>query len=221
MLELGVKTLIAYLLGSIVGALLIGTLRGVDIRSQGSGNAGGTNALRTQGVWFALATVVVDLGKGWVATRVVPALAWPAPDPAVTRAWLTVACAGAAVAGHVYPVWHQFRGGKGAATLIGVLAGLMPAALPPVLGVWLLVVMLSGFVGLGTIVAAFSFPLLLAFSDRFGLGVYAASPALAAFAWLMAAFILYTHRSNLKRMHEGTESRARSLWLLKSRAARS
>ncbi len=67
MLELGLKTLIAYLLGSLMGALLVGSVRGVDIREQGSGNAGGTNALRTQGFWFALGTVVVDVGKGWLA----------------------------------------------------------------------------------------------------------------------------------------------------------
>jgi glycerol-3-phosphate acyltransferase PlsY len=72
MLELGLKTLIGYLLGSLVGALLIGRFRGIDIRELGSGNAGGTNALRTQGVGFAAATVIIDVGKGWLAASWLP-----------------------------------------------------------------------------------------------------------------------------------------------------
>ena len=125
MLELGFKVLIAYLLGSIVGALVIGQLHGVDIRTMGSGNAGGTNALRTQGFGFAAATVFIDIGKGWVAAGWLPGLGVPgvAPDPAIARDWLAVSCAAAAVAGHVWPLWHDFRGGKGGATLAGALLG--------------------------------------------------------------------------------------------------
>src|SRR5687767_15902764 len=108
MLELGLKVLMAYLLGSIVGALAIGQLRGVDIRTLGSGNAGGTNALRTQGWRFALGVVLIDVGKGALAA----ALASRLPLPG--SAWMLAAVL-AAVAGHVWPVFHGFRGGKGAA----------------------------------------------------------------------------------------------------------
>jgi glycerol-3-phosphate acyltransferase PlsY len=133
-LELGVKTLLAYLLGSLVGSLVVGSLRGVDIRRLGSGNAGGTNALRTQGWLFAAAVVVIDVGKALLAVGWLPPLELPVVgiDPRLDREWLAVACAVAVVVGHVYPVWYEFRGGKGAATLLGAVAVLAPTALLPV-----------------------------------------------------------------------------------------
>lgn len=212
MLELGVKTLLAYLLGSLIGSLLVGQLRGgVDIRKLGSGNAGGTNALRTQGLAFAVWVMIIDIGKGWLAAGLLPPLALPGIgiDPAVERGWLAVACATAVVLGHVYPVWYGFRGGKGAATLIGVLLGLKPIAILPVFAVWLAVVMLTGFVGLATMLAVASFPAYLALTQ--------ASPSLAllTFGCVMTLFVCYTHRSNIERMRAGTESRAKRLWLLR------
>ena len=122
--------LAAYLLGSLSGSLLLGKLRGVDIRQHGSGNAGGTNALRTQGWKFALGTVLVDVGKGALA-------AWLALRFGGDVAWLPYAAAGAAVLGHVYPVFHGFRGGKGAGTLVGVLLVLWPLAVAVMIGAWL------------------------------------------------------------------------------------
>ncbi len=212
MLELGVKTLLAYLLGSLLGSLVMGRLRGVDIREQGSGNAGGTNALRTQGWKFALGVVVIDVGKALVAAGLLPGLALPGIgiDPAVSRDWLAVSCAAAAVVGHVYPVWYEFRGGKGAATLIGAVAVLAPSALLPVALVWLACVMLTGFVGLGTMLGAATLPVYFALARP-------GSSALVAFGLAMAAFVLYTHRSNLVRMRAGNENRARRLWLLRPR----
>jgi len=212
LLELGVKTLLAYLLGSVLGSLVMGRLRGVDIREQGSGNAGGTNALRTQGGRFALGVVVIDVGKALLAAGVLPGLdlPWIGIDPAVSRDWLAVCCAAAAVFGHVYPVWYEFRGGKGAATLIGAVAVLAPSALLPVALVWLSCVMLTGFVGLGTMLATATLPVYFALSQP-------RSAALFAFGIAMAAFVIYTHRSNLARMRAGNESRARRLWLLRPR----
>jgi acyl phosphate:glycerol-3-phosphate acyltransferase len=211
-LELGIKTLIAYLLGSVLGSLVMGRLRGVDIREQGSGNAGGTNALRTQGARFALGVVVIDVGKALLAVGVLPGLALPGIglDPAVNRNWLAVACAAAAVIGHVYPVWHEFRGGKGAATLIGTVAVLAPAALLPVFAVWLACVMLTGYVGLATMLATLALPVWVAI-------VQPGNTALLLFGVAMAAFIAYTHRSNIARMRAGNENRARRLWLLRPR----
>lgn len=218
MLELGVKTLVAYLLGSLMGALLVGRLKGVDIRTQGSGNAGGTNALRTQGKAFALGVVVIDVLKGWLAAAWLPGAGQPGIglDPAVDRAWLTVACATAAVVGHVWPVWYEFRGGKGAATLVGVLAGVEPALLGPVVAVWLAVVMLTGYVGLATMLGVAAFP--LAELALAAVGRRAVELPLLAFGITMAAFVAYTHRTNLARMRAGTESRARRLWLLRPRS---
>jgi glycerol-3-phosphate acyltransferase PlsY len=211
-LELGAKTLIAYLLGSVIGSLLIGSLRGVDIREQGSGNAGGTNALRTQGWKFALGVVVVDVGKAILAVGVLPGLDLPliGIDPAVARDWLITACATAVVVGHVYPVWYDFRGGKGAATLIGAVAVVAPAALVPVVVAWLACVMLTGYVGLGTMLGTATLPVYFAATGS-------GSEALLVFGMLMAAFIVYTHRSNIERMRQGNENRARRLWLLRPR----
>ena len=95
MLELGVKTLAAYLQGAVLGSLVLGRLRGVDIRSLGSGNAGATNALRTQGKLFGLLVLIIDIGKGVLAVRWLPGAALPgvAADPGLSREWLTVACA--------------------------------------------------------------------------------------------------------------------------------
>jgi len=212
LLELGVKTLIAYLLGSLSGSLVLGRLKGVDIRKQGSGNAGGTNALRTQGWSFALGVVVIDVGKALLAVGVLPGLDLPLVgiDPSLDRGWLAVACAIAVVVGHVYPVWYEFRGGKGAATLLGAVAVLAPAALLPVLVVWLGCVMLTGFVGLGTMLGTLSLP------AYFAVGRPGDLPLLA-FGIVMAAFVVYTHRENIARMLAGTENRARRLWLLRPR----
>lgn len=216
MLELGLKTLLAYLLGSVMGALLMGRLRQVDIRQMGSGNAGGTNALRTQGFGFALGVVIVDVGKALLAVGLLPGWAIPGIglDPAVSRDWLAAACTLAVVAGHVWPIYHDFRGGKGAATLVGAVAVLEPMLLPPALAVWLLCVMAWGMVGLATLAAAASLPLAASLMLR------PVPAALLALLLAMAAFMVYTHRANLARMRAGTENRVKRLWLLRPRDAR-
>lgn len=205
------KILIAYLLGSLVGSLLVGRLRGVDIRTQGSGNAGGTNALRTQGLWFALPVIVIDIGKGWLAAAVVPFMTLPGLAAGAPPLWLSAACAAAATVGHVYPVFHGFRGGKGAATLVGAVAGLAPTALPLLLLLWLAVVMVLGFVSLATMLTAGVLPLVL-----LTVGAVPRGPLLL-FSLAMAAFVVYTHRSNIARLRAGTEPRARRLWLFGGR----
>jgi glycerol-3-phosphate acyltransferase PlsY len=212
LLELGLKTLLSYLLGSIIGSLVVGRLRGgVDIRQAGSGNAGGTNALRTQGKWFALWVIVIDVGKGVLATAALPGLHLPGvpTDPLVDREWLTVACAGAVIVGHIYPMWYEFRGGKGAATLIGTLIGLQPTLLIPVLVVWLLTVALTGYVGLATMCASASLPIYVCLTT-------APPPApLVTFTVGAALLIMFAHRGNVARMLRGNEHRARKLWLLR------
>ena len=215
MLELGLKSLLAYLLGSIMGALLMGRLRGVDIRQMGSGNAGGTNALRTQGFAFAAGVVVVDVGKALIAVGLLPG--WSIPgvglDPAVSREWLASVCAASVVTGHVWPLYHEFRGGKGAATLIGAVAVLAPALLAPVLAVWLVVVMIWGMVGLGTMAAAASLPLAVLVLLR------PVPQPLLVLTLAMAAFMVFTHRANIVRMRAGNENRVKRLWLLRPRDA--
>ena len=215
MLELGLKTLIAYLLGSLMGALLIGAARGVDIRELGSGNAGATNALRTRGFWFAAGVVVIDVGKGMVAAGWLPDFSIPGitQDSSIDRDWLAVSCAAAVVAGHVWPLYQEFRGGKGGATLVGALLVLAPVVVPVAIAGWLLIVLLTGFVGLATMIAAATVPIAL---WLFGLQ----SPPLLVFSMAMAAFLVSTHRSNIGRMKSGNEPRMTGLWLLRPRIPR-
>jgi glycerol-3-phosphate acyltransferase PlsY len=213
MLELGVKFLISYFIGSLMGAMIMGKLKGgVDIRTMGSGNAGGTNALRTQGVWFALGVVVVDVGKGVVGAGVVPGLELPfvPQDPDVSRTWLTLCCGLAAVFGHVWPVYHGFKGGKGAATFIGTLIIIAPKLIIGVLLVWASVVVVSGYVGLATMTAATALPLWVAFT---GLGIE--RQPLFIYLSVIAACIIYWHRSNIQRMRDGVEHRNLKLMLFK------
>ena len=214
MLELGIKLLMAYLLGTALGSLILGLFRGVDIRSMGSGNAGATNALRTQGKLFGLLVLFIDIAKGMVAVWWLPGAVLPGVgvDPGVSREWLTVACGFAAILGHVYPVWFDFRGGKGAATVVGVVAALELRLLVPLLLSWFVVLLFFGFVGLATMLSTVA--LLIA--------VYILEPnnvPLLTFCAAVSAFVIYTHRSNIARMRAGKEHRARRLWLFRSRAA--
>lgn len=182
----------AYLLGSLSGSLLLGRLRGVDIRRQGSGNAGGTNALRTQGWKFALGTVLIDVGKGVLAV-------WLARRYGGEVAWLPWAAGAVAVLGHVWPVFHGFCGGKGAGTLVGALLMLWPVAVVVLVGVWLFVLTASGYVGLSTILAAASLVPFALLTDAGTLPL--------GFATALALFILFTHRGNVARLRAGTEGR--------------
>lgn len=189
--------LCAYLLGSVSGSLLLGRLRGVDIRRHGSGNAGGTNALRTLGWRFALGVVAIDLGKGalaaWLALRFAPlGLALDV----TAHGYAAAACA---VVGHVWPLWHGFRGGKGAATAVGGLLMLWPWSIGVLLPVWMLVLVATGYVGLSTVLAALALPVLAWGTD--------AEPARLWFSMFAALFIAFTHRANLQRLRQGTESR--------------
>jgi acyl phosphate:glycerol-3-phosphate acyltransferase len=214
MLELGVKILMAYLLGTVLGSLILGRLRGIDIRSMGSGNAGATNALRTQGKLFGFLVLGVDIAKGVLAVWWLPAAVLPGVgiDPDVPREWLTLACGFAVIVGHVYPVWFGFRGGKGAATVVGVIAATELRLLIPLLVTWLAVLMLTGYVGLATMLSGVA---LVA-------AVYALEPhnvPLLTFCIGVTLFVIYTHRSNIARMRAGQENRVRRLWLFRSRAA--
>ncbi len=192
------RIVVGYLLGSISGSLLLGRLRGIDIRQQGSGNAGGTNALRTQGVRFALGVIVIDVGKSALA-------AWlggygiAEPRHALVVSLLAGA---AAVAGHVRPVFFGFRGGKGVASVLGALLVLWPAGAALMVLTALLVLGITGYVGLGSILAGVALVPAAAWCRP------EADRALwMAAAVAVAAFIAYTHRANLQRLRAGTENR--------------
>lgn len=193
----GSLLLFAYLLGSASGSLLLGRMRGVDIRQHGSGNAGGTNAFRTLGWKFALGVALFDIGKGvlatWIALRYAPV---GMPLSVTVHGYLAAA---AAVLGHVWPVWHGFRGGKGAATAVGGLLVLWPWSIPVLLFAWIVVLTTTGYVGLATVVAGVCLPLLAWMTD--------AEPPRLLFCIGVALFMAFTHRSNLQRLWRGDESR--------------
>jgi acyl phosphate:glycerol-3-phosphate acyltransferase len=212
MFELGFKVILAYFIGSIMGSMAMGKLRGgIDIRTMGSGNAGGTNALRTQGLLFAAGVVVIDIGKGIVAAGVIPGIQLPivGNDPDISRTWLTLCCAAASVVGHVWPMWHNFRGGKGAATLVGTFVILAPKLIVPVILIWAWVLVLSGFVGLATMIAAISAPIYLA------VRVLPSDQPLFIYCVVLALYIVFTHRSNIRRMMDGTEARNPQLMIFR------
>jgi acyl phosphate:glycerol-3-phosphate acyltransferase len=202
-LALALALTLAYLLGSLSGSLLLGRVIGVDIRRQGSGNAGGTNAFRTRGWRFALGVVVIDIGKGALAAAL-GAWLWR-PGIGVGPVDLALGCTLAAAIGHTWPVFFGFRGGKGAGTLVGGVVVAWPAAVLPLLLVWLGCLFGTGYVGLATVVAALSLlPL-----------AWLLAPEHWIFALLAAGFIAFTHRGNLARLSAGTEYRFERVRLLR------
>jgi acyl phosphate:glycerol-3-phosphate acyltransferase len=181
---------LAYLLGSIPSGHIAGRLRGVDLRTVGSGNMGAANVFRTLGKKMGIAVLVADIAKGVVAVVVAAALT---DDP-----WPLVAGV-VAVAGHIFPVWLRFRGGKGVATAAGVVVGLMPLVAAVVLPAWLLIVALTRYTSVGSITAAAAAtPLAWAFGYDW---------PYIALAGVMAVAILVKHRSNIQRLIRGNENR--------------
>lgn len=204
MLELGLKFTLAYLLGSILGSLVVGQLYGgVDIRQLGSGNAGGTNALRTQGKVFALWVIVIDVGKGILPVIVLPTVDVPGVgiDLLLSREVIAYAVGFAALLGHVYPLWYDFRGGKGGATAAGVLCVVAPSLALPVILFWVAAIILTGYVGLSTIAAVVGAAAYIGITDL------PDAYRLFVLATLIAVLIIFTHRANIVRMWQGTENR--------------
>ncbi len=199
MIGLLIKIALSYMLGSVSGSMVMGALRHVDIREKGSGSAGGTNAFRTQGLKFALLVVLIDIGKGFLAAWLFPQLDLGALDTGVSIEIQMLSCGFAAVVGHCYPLWHGFRGGKGAATAVGALLFIYPLVVIPVITVWLIVLVLTGWVGLATMLAGVTMVPAFLWMDGAG-----------GFLWFgiaLAIFIVFTHRSNIRGLLNGTEYR--------------
>ena len=197
-----VVAVLGYLLGSVSGSLVLGRLQSVDIRALGSGNAGGTNALRTQGWRFALGVVIIDIGKGALAAGLVPT--WLMQGLDVDTGWFALASVGgfAAILGHIWPVYFGFRGGKGAGTAVGAVAVVAPACIAPMFIVWLVTVLVTGYVGLATILAG-----VVLVPAVWWLGPDPLPMSVAAFAIAVAGVIALTHRGNIQRLIEGNENR--------------
>ncbi|MGA2266127.1 MAG: glycerol-3-phosphate 1-O-acyltransferase PlsY [Phycisphaerae bacterium] len=204
-----VLPLAAYVVGSTPFGVILARAHGVDLRRSGSGNIGATNVGRVLGRRWGYLCFALDVAKGFLPVAVAGAMVRPAggavPTPQAQAAWLAVGLA--AVLGHVFSFYLRFRGGKGAATALGVVLGIYPyftAAGAVALGLWLVVTLASRYVSLGSIVAAMVFVPLLAVFNR---GKLAELWPLLIFAAAVAVLIIVRHRSNIRRLLNGTENK--------------
>jgi glycerol-3-phosphate acyltransferase PlsY len=186
------------LIGAIPTAYILGKLiKRVDLRREGSGNIGATNAWRVLGKKIGIATLIVDMLKGLLAviliSRIFP---FKIIEDSFMRSFL---CGLAAIIGHNFPIYLKFKGGKGVATSAGVVAGLAPAALGAAFVIWILVLFLTGYVSVASILAGVSLPL---FSIVFGY-----PQATRWFSFLLCIFVIVQHRSNIRRLLKREEKK--------------
>jgi acyl phosphate:glycerol-3-phosphate acyltransferase len=214
MLSLLIIVVLSYLVGAIPTAILWARhLRGIDIRQHGSGNAGATNVFRVLGPGPGAGVMLLDLLKGVIAVGLIARIriageAAPALFGTYGDGWMMVAAGGAAVIGHIFTVYAGFKGGKGVATGAGVAVALAP--IPVLVGAALfgLIVTITRYVSLASLVAAASLPL-TQLIRQWVFGVSVPAPMMW-FCALIPVLILYTHRANVKRLLQGTESRIRA-----------
>src|SRR5688572_21578407 len=183
--------LAAYLTGAIPTSYIVGRARGVDLRKEGSGNLGATNAFRVLGWRAATPVFIVDIFKGFFPTFFFPQ--WDHAD--IPN--LALAYGAAAIIGHVFSVYVRFKGGKGVATSAGVLLALAPVPVLVALIIWAALVFTTGYVSLGSIVSAAVLPFVV-------LATQGTTPVF----WLsvgLAAFVIFAHRANIKRLMRGEE----------------
>ena len=183
---------IAYLLGAIpFGYILVKAKTGADVRSSGSGNIGATNVFRTTGRAIGIATLLLDIAKGffavWIASRLTGG----------DSLWMSLAAL-AVMAGHSYPVFLKFKGGKAVASFVGAFLFLTPLALASVLVVFVVAVAWTRYISMGSVIGAATFPLAVWLIEQPPLSVFAAS-------LIACAFVIYRHSSNIKRVREGSE----------------
>lgn len=193
---------IAYLCGAIPTGLWLGRLlRGVDVRTLGSGNLGATNVYRSLGPGIGVATLLLDIAKGALPVALLPNAGFAADFPGGAE-WCRLACGLAAIAGHVWSVFAGFQGGKGVATAAGVLLALSPFAFAVVLGVFILTVAITRWISLGSILGAIAFAATLGVIAPGGVQ----SPTFA-FSVLVALLVILRHKDNIGRLLAGTERR--------------
>ena len=202
--------LAAYLLGSIPTALWVGRrfFQLADIREHGSGNAGATNTFRVLGPKAGSFVLFVDALKGFVAAFFLPQ--WLVAQGAIApehELYYRLACGALAVVGHIYPVFAQFRGGKGVATILGMMLGVAPATVGVCIGVFIIMLLIFRFVSLASMTAGLTFALLQLLPQ-----FRPAQPFLVWVGFLVAALLIYTHRANIGRLRAGTESRVPMPW---------
>ncbi|MFQ5629227.1 MAG: glycerol-3-phosphate 1-O-acyltransferase PlsY [bacterium] len=193
-----------YLLGSFPTAIIMGkALQGIDIREHGSGNAGGTNVFRVLGWKPGVAVIVIDMLKGLAATVFAAKIALT--DLPFEPIYLQLIAGCSAIIGHIWTVFAGFQGGKGVGTAAGMIFGLFPIAASICLAIFLIIAFSTRYVSLASITAAVALPIILFSLSR--LFAMAPPPPLFVLSILLAVLIVYTHRSNIKRLINGTENR--------------
>jgi glycerol-3-phosphate acyltransferase PlsY len=204
MLTFATVLIVSYLLGSIPAGYLAGRLAGVDIRKAGSGNIGATNVMRVLGKAYGYPVFAIDFLKGLAAVRVSILIARHIQLAGTSMELIGIVAAVSCVTGHVFPVWLQFKGGKGVATSAGALFGLMPVALLIGAAVWIAMFQVTRYVSVASITAAIALPIVILIMISLD---QARTMALLYFSICLAAMVILRHRSNLSRLVRGTEPR--------------
>ena len=195
---------VAYLLGSIPCGYLAGKLQGIDVRQHGSGNIGATNVLRVLGKPWGFAVFFADALKGFLAVRAALLLVARTAGAAEYAEFYAILAAAACVAGHSFPVWLRFKGGKGVATSAGALFGVVPIASITIFLVWLVVFLTTRYVSLASIIAALALPIVVGILVHLK---FTQGNVLLFFSMAMTALVVWRHRSNISRLLNGTEQR--------------
>jgi glycerol-3-phosphate acyltransferase PlsY len=213
-----IVVLLSYIVGSIPTSVMLSKWgHGFDIRSKGSGNAGGTNVFRVLGWKSGVFVIIVDALKGVIATTVVARLFWDPTLPFYNHTpfddftIIQMICGGAAVIGHVWTMFAGFKGGKGIATGAGMLIGIAPTEFAVSIAVFLIFLYAFRYVSLGSIMAAASFPLSLIIRYNILSDEIHSYKTLVFFSTGIALFLIYSHRANIKRLIEGTERKITKL----------
>ena len=199
--NLAAAFILAYLLGSIPSAVWIGKIfHNTDVRQHGSGNAGATNVIRVLGWKTGIPVLIIDLAKGFTAASL-PVLLHVAPHGSAHLASLQILTGLTAIAGHIFPLFAGFRGGKGVATVFGALLAIQPLLTACCLGVFLLVLLVTGIVSVSSMSAGVAFPLLLF--------LFFPTPSIVfrIFSVFVAIAMLVTHRKNIQRLVKGEEAK--------------
>jgi glycerol-3-phosphate acyltransferase PlsY len=193
--------ILSYLAGSIPSAVWAGRIfHGIDIREHGSGNAGATNTIRVLGWKTGVPVLIFDLAKGWLAASL-PLFLNAAPEGSQQMTALQIVCGITAITGHLFPVFAGFRGGKGVATTFGVLLALHPLLTLSCAGIFLVVLLVSNYVSLSSMIAGVMFPVLL-------MTVFQTpSLLLKIFSVVIAIALVVTHRKNIGRLVRGEEKK--------------
>lgn len=213
MVPIAVITILSYLVGSIPTSIIVAKARrGIDIRQHGSGNAGGTNVFRVLGWKAGVFVIVADMAKGLVATMLIARLMYgPIPfenkTPFDDFSVVQIIAGCAAILGHIWTLFAGFKGGKGIATAGGMLIGIAPIEVAISVGVFLIVLLASHYVSLGSLSAAISFPLTMFLRENVFMVDINGYHTLIYFSIAISLLIFFTHRTNIRRLMAGTESR--------------